>query len=93
MKEYDQYKQRKDEAFQKQYDELFQQRLVEAYRNLNKKASYPLKKRFQLARCKFEKDVYGFYLTPLLGYSNVGGQKSIWIGWLFWLFSIIWEEE
>lgn len=42
----------------------------------------------KLAKCRFEKDVLGFYLTPLLGYSNVNGQRSIWIGWLFWLFSI-----
>lgn len=47
----------------------------------------------KLINCKFEKDVTGFYLTPLLGYSNVHGQKSVWIGWLIWLFSIIWEQK
>ena len=93
MNEYDQYKQWKDEALQKQYDKLIQERLVEFYRKLDGQAITPPKKRFVLAKCKFEKDVYGFYLTPLLGYSNVGGQKSIWIGWLFWLFSIIWGEK
>ena len=39
-------------------------------------------------KCKYEKDVHGFYLTPLIGFSNVKGLKSIWIGWLFWLMSV-----
>ena len=38
--------------------------------------------------CEFETDVTGIYITPLVGYSNVRGQKSIWFGWLFWLFTI-----
>lgn len=42
----------------------------------------------KLKKCKFEKDVMGFYLTPLIGFSNVNGEKSIWIGWLFWLMTI-----
>ena len=37
-------------------------------------------------KCTFEKDVVGFYVTPLIGYSNVKGQKSLWFGWgsLLW---------
>jgi len=38
--------------------------------------------------CKFETDTRGFYLTPLIGYSWVNGEKSIWLGWFFWLFTI-----
>jgi len=38
--------------------------------------------------CKFETDTHGFYLTPLIGYSRVDGEKSIWLGWFFWLFII-----
>lgn len=52
-----------------------------------------MNKKLKLVKCKFEKDVTGFYLTPLLGYSNVNGQKSVWVGWIIWLFSIIWEEK
>ena len=28
--------------------------------------------------CKFAKDTEGFYLTPLIGYSNVKGDRSVW---------------
>lgn len=35
----------------------------------------------------FAKDVTGLYLTPLIGYSKVKGQKSLWIGWLFWCWT------
>lgn len=41
-----------------------------------------------LIKCKFETDVSGIYFTPLIGYSNVHGKKSFWIGWLAWLFSV-----
>jgi hypothetical protein len=42
----------------------------------------------KLLKTKFEIDTEGIYITPLLGYSNVKGEKSIWIGWLFWLFVV-----
>ena len=47
----------------------------------------------RLVKCKFEKDVIGFYLTPLIGFSNVLGHKTVWIGWLFWLFSIEFQDN
>ena len=46
-----------------------------------------------LKRCKFVTDVHGVYITPLIGYSWGRGEKSIWIGWLFWLFMIALEEK
>lgn len=82
MNEYAQYKQWKDKTVKKWEQQTFQERLLEIYRGPAKHS------RLSLVACKFEKDVYGFYLTPLLGYSSVNGQRSIWIGWLFWLFSI-----
>ena len=39
-----------------------------------------------MKRCVFVKDVAGIYFTPLIGYSNVMGVRSLWIGWLWWLF-------
>lgn len=42
----------------------------------------------EYVKCKFAKDTQGFYMMPLIGYSNVKGKKSIWIGWLWWIFSI-----
>ena len=45
----------------------------------------------KLLKCKFEKDVTGIYITPLIGYSNVKGERSIWIGWLSWLWT--WRVE
>lgn len=42
----------------------------------------------KLLRCVFVKEITGIYFTPLFGYSNVRGQKAIWIGWLWWLFTI-----
>ncbi len=42
----------------------------------------------KLFQCKFETDVLGVYLTPLIGLSRVNGKWSFWIGWLFWLFTI-----
>lgn len=47
----------------------------------------------KLVKTEFQTDVTGIYITPLIGYSNVRGEKSIWIGWLFWLFSIILEGK
>jgi len=38
-------------------------------------------------KCKFEKDVTGIYITPLIGYSNVNGNKSFWFGWLCLLWT------
>jgi len=42
----------------------------------------------KLKKCKWDRDVHGFYLTPLVGFSQVMGVKSVWIGWLWWLFSV-----
>ena len=44
--------------------------------------------KMKFAKHTFEKDVHGFYLTPLIAYSNVKGDKAIWFGWLFWLWGI-----
>jgi hypothetical protein len=41
--------------------------------------------------CKFDKDVNGFYLTPLVGFSKVKGEKSVWLGWLFWIFVVVFD--
>jgi len=42
----------------------------------------------KMFKCSFETDSWGIYITPLLGYSKVFGVRSIWIGWLWWLFTI-----
>ena len=42
----------------------------------------------KICKCEWGKDVYGFYVTPLLGFSNVYGEKSFWIGWLRCLFRV-----
>lgn len=39
-------------------------------------------------KCKFEKDVHGFYILPLFGYSwgtKLG--KSLWFGFAWWLWT------
>jgi hypothetical protein len=37
----------------------------------------------------FSKDVYGFYLLPLIGYSNTKAEgRSIWFGIGPWLWSL-----
>ena len=41
----------------------------------------------KMIKCSFEKDTIGIYVLPLLGYSNVKGDKSIWFGWLYWLWT------
>ena len=38
-------------------------------------------------RRKFETDHEGFYILPILGYSNVKGRKDIWIGWGPWIWT------
>jgi hypothetical protein len=39
-------------------------------------------------KCKWEKDAFGFYLTPLIGFSKIyTGKWSFWIGWLYWLWT------
>ena len=42
----------------------------------------------KITQCKFEYDKWGMYITPLIGYSWNNKQKSLWIGWIFWLFVI-----
>ena len=44
-------------------------------------------------RCEWEKDVYGFYILPLFGYSNVEGLKSIWFGIGPGLFTWVIQER
>lgn len=44
-------------------------------------------------KCKFEKDVVGVYITPLIGFSWAKGEYSFWVGWLFWLFTIKLKKE
>ena len=41
-------------------------------------------------RCKFEKDYWGLYITPMIGFNrNMPSKKrTFWIGWLFWLWEI-----
>lgn len=41
----------------------------------------------------FEKDTTGFYITPLFGYSNIKGKKSIWFGWAWYLWSWVLTTE
>lgn len=37
----------------------------------------------------FEKDKWGFYITPLIGYSDTPSDgKTFWIGWLRWLWTV-----
>lgn len=38
-------------------------------------------------RCIWAKDTHGFYITPLVGVSNVRGVWAFWIGWLYWLWT------
>lgn len=38
-------------------------------------------------KCAFEKDVVGFYITPLIGFSKDERYgKALWVGWGRWLF-------
>ena len=39
-------------------------------------------------RCEYEYDTLGIYLLPIVGYSNVKGDKSFWFGWLWWLWTV-----
>jgi len=44
----------------------------------------------KIKRCRFTSDYWGFYFTPILGFSwNKEYGKVIWIGWGFWLFEIV----
>ena len=39
-------------------------------------------------KCIFEHDKWGFYILPLIGYSNNEKYgKSLWFGWGRWLWS------
>jgi len=43
----------------------------------------------KLIRCKWDTDTTGFYILPFIAFGNeAGGPKSLWIGWLFWLWTI-----
>jgi len=39
-------------------------------------------------KCVWEKNTQGFYITPLIGYSNVEGICSLWFGWGPYLFTV-----
>ena len=44
-------------------------------------------------KCRFQYDHWGLYITPLIGYSwNTVHGKSIWFGWLRWLWTFQFEE-
>ena len=38
-------------------------------------------------KCKWEKDVHGFYVTPLIGVSKRLEVWQLWVGWLYWLWT------
>lgn len=42
----------------------------------------------KLSPCTFAKDVSGMWLLPALGYSNVNGERCVWVGWLYWMWAI-----
>jgi hypothetical protein len=42
----------------------------------------------QIIRAEFSKDCSGMWILPALGYSNVQGNKSIWVGWLYWIWKV-----
>lgn len=39
-------------------------------------------------KCIFEKDTSGMWILPAIGYSNIKGDKALWIGWLYWIFKV-----
>lgn len=45
----------------------------------------------KIKKAKFEVDEWGLYITPLIGFSWVNNYKTIWFGWLRWLFTIEFE--
>lgn len=56
-------------------------------KQIKKKVNYKLNNK--MTRCKFEIDQWGFYITPLIGYSNMPKHgKRLWFGWLKYLWTI-----
>lgn len=47
----------------------------------------------KIVNCRMTKDSWGVYITPLIGYSWNPKEKSIWIGWLLWLWVIALEDS
>jgi hypothetical protein len=45
-----------------------------------------MKGKMKIYKCTFSVDKWGFYLTPLIGYSNMNGDKKFWIGIWRWLW-------
>lgn len=45
-------------------------------------------KMFKIWRCEFTVDGWGVYITPLIGYSWSNKKKSVWIGWLWFLWEL-----
>jgi len=43
----------------------------------------------KLIKCKWEMDTTGFYILPFIAFGNeAGGPKALWLGWLYWLWTI-----
>ena len=42
----------------------------------------------KIVKCTFVEDKWGFYITPLIGYSNTERGRNFWIGWFKWLWTI-----
>jgi hypothetical protein len=46
----------------------------------------------KIIRCEFEYDRWGAYILPLVGYSWNPKDRSLWFGWLWWLWTIKLEK-
>ena len=43
----------------------------------------------KIKKRKFEVDNWGFYFTPIIGYSNTPSDgRAVWFGWLKFLYTI-----
>ena len=42
----------------------------------------------KIIKCSFIFDKWGLYILPILGYSWMPQEKSLWVGWLLWLWKI-----
>lgn len=38
-------------------------------------------------RCRLDVGTVVIYITPLIGFSNVHGKLSFWVGWLWYMFT------
>jgi len=39
-------------------------------------------------KCSFETDYNELWFLPTFGYSNIIGEKFMWFGWLWWMFTV-----